>query len=168
MCLKKIKKKLTSDLFLAHYNPDLNITVASDASSYGVGACILSKMNDGTTKPIAHKSRALLPAKKNYLWFEKEALGIIFVVSKFHSFIHGQHYATEWPQAITHHFNSKKGLPIHTANKLQRWGTILLNYNFIMMYQPSNKFGHADGLSRLIPKYKEPLEDTVMTSLKAN
>ena len=33
---EKIKKKLTSDLFLTHYNPDLDIIVASDASSCGV------------------------------------------------------------------------------------------------------------------------------------
>ena len=64
-------------------------------------------------------------------------------------------------------FGSKKGLPSHTANRLQKWGTILLNYNFKMLYLPLNKFGHADGLSRLIPKYKEPLEDTVIGSLQS-
>ena len=35
-----------------------------------------------------------------------------------------------------------------------------------MVYVPS-KFGHGDGLSRLIPKYKEPLEDTVIVSLQS-
>ena len=35
------------------------------------------------------------------------------------------------------------------------------------MYLPSNKFGHVDGLWRLIPKYKEPLEDTVIASLQS-
>ena len=35
-----------------------------------------------------------------------------------------------------------------------------------MVYLPSNKFGHADGLSKLIPKYKEPLEDTVIAFLQ--
>ena len=34
-----------------------------------------------------------------------------------------------------------------------------------MEYLPSKEFGHAGGLSRLIPKYKEPLEDTVIASL---
>ena len=61
---EKIKKTLTSDLFLTHYNPDLEIIVASDASSYGVGACILHKMTHGRLKSIAHASSALLPAEK--------------------------------------------------------------------------------------------------------
>ena len=36
---EKIKKSLTLDLSLTHYNPTLDIIVASDASSYGIGAC---------------------------------------------------------------------------------------------------------------------------------
>ena len=50
----QIKKALTSDLFLTHYNPKLEIIVASDARSYGVGACILHEMPDGTKKPIGY------------------------------------------------------------------------------------------------------------------
>ena len=80
----QIKKALRSDLFLPQYDPKLEIIVASDASSYGVGACILQKMPDGTKKPIAHASRTLLPAEKHYSQTEKEALGIIFAVTKFH------------------------------------------------------------------------------------
>ena len=36
-----------------------------------------------------------------------------------------------------------------------------------MEYIPSKKFGHAHGLSRLFPKYKESLEDTVIASLQS-
>ena len=35
------------------------------------------------------------------------------------------------------------------------------------MYLSSNKFSHADGLSKVIPKYKEPLEDTVIAFLQS-
>ena len=80
----EIKKALTSDLFLTHYDPKLEITVASDASSYGVGACILHKMPNGTKKPIVHASRTLLSAEKHYSQIEKEALGIKSAVTKFH------------------------------------------------------------------------------------
>ena len=79
---EKIKKTLTSDLFLPHYNPDLEIIVASDTSLYDVGACIFHEMTDGTLKPIVHVSKALLRAEKNYSQIKKEALGIIFTVSK--------------------------------------------------------------------------------------
>ena len=157
-----------SDLFLTHYNLDLKIIVASDASSYGIGACILHKMTNGTTKPIARVSRALLPAEKDYSQIEKEALVIIFAVSKLHRFIHDRQFIlqTDHKPLLTV-LGSKKGLPTHTANRLQRWGTILLNYNFKIEYLPSNKFGHADGLSRLIPKYREAWEDTVTASLQS-
>ena len=48
--LEKIKTTLTSELFLTHFDPKLNIIVASDASSYGIGACILHLMPDGSKK----------------------------------------------------------------------------------------------------------------------
>ena len=57
----KIKELLTSDLFLTHFNPNLELIVACDTCSYGVGACILHKMPDGTNKPIAYASRTPPP-----------------------------------------------------------------------------------------------------------
>ncbi len=165
----QIKKALTSDLFLTHYDPKLEIIVASDASSYGVGSCILHKMPDGTKKPIAHASRTLLPAEKHYSQIEKEALGIIFAVTKFHRYLHGRFFTlqTDHKPLITI-FESKKGLPIYTANRLLRWGTILLNYNFKIEYLPSKQISHADGLSRLVPKYSEPFEDTIIAALRTD
>ena len=35
-------------------HPDLDIIVASDTSSYHIGACILHKMPNGSHKPVAH------------------------------------------------------------------------------------------------------------------
>ena len=93
---------------------------------------------------------------------------IIFAVSKLQRFIHGRHFFLQTNHKLLPTIlGSKKGLRTHTANRLLRLGTILLNYNFEMEYQQSNKFGHADGLSRLIPKYREPLEDTVIASLQS-
>ena len=40
---EKIKKKLTTDLFHTHYNPDLDIIVASGTSSYGVWGAFCTK-----------------------------------------------------------------------------------------------------------------------------
>ena len=75
-------------------------------------------MPDGTKKPIAHAFRTLLPAEKHYSQIEKEALGIIFAMTKFHWYLHGRFFTlqTDHKPQITI-FESKKGLPIHTANR---------------------------------------------------
>ena len=165
----QIKKALTSDLFLTHYEPKLVIIVASDANSYGVGSCILHKMPDGTKKPIVLASRTLLPAEKHYSQIEKEALGITFAMTKFYRYLRGRFFTlqTDHNPLITI-FGSKKGLPIYTANRLLRWGTILLNYNFKIEYLSSKQISHADGRSRLVPKYSEPFEDTIIAALRTD
>ena len=106
---EKIKKILTSDLYLTHYDPTLDIIVASDVSSYGIGACIV------------HASRSLLPAEKQYYQIEKEALGIIFAVTKFHRYLHGRRFTlqTDHKPLITI-FGPKKGLLVYTVNRLLR------------------------------------------------
>lgn len=163
---QKIKKCLLSDLALAHYDPEKEIILATDASLYGVGAALLHKYEDGTTKPIAHASRTLLPAEKNYSQIEKEALSIVFGVKKYHRFLYGRSFVlqTDHKPLLTI-FGGKKGIPTHTANRLRRWGVTLLNYHFRMEYVKSKEHGHADGLSRLIPKKEEILEETVIAAL---
>ena len=42
----------------------------------------------------------------------------------------------------------------------------MLNHSFKMEFLSSKEMPHADGLSRLIPKISEPLEETVVASLK--
>ena len=128
---------------------------------------ILHKYDDGTTRPIAHTSRSLIAAKKNYSQIKKEALAIIFAMKKFHKFLHGREFFLQTDhRPLLSIYGSKKGVPTHPANRLQHWGTILLNYNYKMEYLPSKKLSHADELSRLIPKFSEPLEDTVIAAIK--
>ena len=64
---ENIKKTLTSDLSLTHYDPTLDIIVASDARSYGIGACILHRLPDDSWKTVAHASRSLQPLESNIL-----------------------------------------------------------------------------------------------------
>ena len=63
-----------------HYDPDLPIRVAADASSYGLGAVLSHVLRDGAEHPIACVSRTLTPSEKNYAQVQKEALAIVFGV----------------------------------------------------------------------------------------
>ena len=63
---EKAKKVLVNAPVLAHYDPELPITLAGDASAYGVGAVILHEMPDGSARPIAFASRTLTASEHNY------------------------------------------------------------------------------------------------------
>ena len=81
---KETKESLTSADVLVHFDPKLPISLAGDASAYGIGAVISHKFPDGTEKPIAFASRSLSAAEKNYSQLEREAASLVFGIKKFH------------------------------------------------------------------------------------
>ncbi|PIO64870.1 hypothetical protein TELCIR_13484 [Teladorsagia circumcincta] len=108
---------------------------------------------------------ALTPAQKKYSQIEKEAFALIFAVQKFHRFIHGRHFTlmTDHKPLISI-FGNKKGVLVYSANRLQRWATMLLNYNFSIQYVNTKDFGQADALSRLISSHTSEPEDRVIAA----
>ncbi|XP_058449093.1 uncharacterized protein K02A2.6-like [Malaya genurostris] len=163
---EQFKRILSSDLLLTHYDPKREIIVSADASSVGLGATISHKFPDGTIKVVQHASRALTKAEQNYSQPDREGLAIIFAVTKFHKMLFGRHFRLQTDhQPLLRIFGSKKGIPIYTANRLQRFALNLLLYDFDIEYVPTHKFGNADLLSRLINQYVKPEEDYVIASL---
>ena len=84
-----IKQQLTSAPVLAHYSPNRKTRLSSDASSYGLGAVLLQKQDDGEFKPVFYTSRSLTPTEQRYAQIEKEALGVTWACEKFREFIMG-------------------------------------------------------------------------------
>ncbi|XP_065085346.1 uncharacterized protein K02A2.6-like [Ochlerotatus camptorhynchus] len=114
--IDKFKTILSSDLLLTHYNPKQEIT-----SSIGLGATISHRFPDGTIKVVQHASRALAPAERNYSQTDHEGLAIIYAVTKFHRMIFGRKFLLQTDhQPLLRIFGSKKGIPVYTANRLQR------------------------------------------------
>ena len=65
------KKLLTSAKFLAHFDSNQKLTLACDASGYGLGAVLAHKMPDGSEKPIGYASRTLTKSEKTTLNWRK-------------------------------------------------------------------------------------------------
>ena len=84
------KQLLSSDTLLVHFNPDLPVLLQSDASPYGLGSVISHVLPNGQERPIAYASRTLTSSEKNYAQYEREALSIVFGLTKFHKYLHGR------------------------------------------------------------------------------
>ena len=149
-CFEKIKQALTTTTVLAHFDPDIPIGLACDASAVGIGAVIYHKYENGTERPIAYASKTLSSSEKNYSQIEREALSIIFGVKKFHQHLYGHKFTllTDHKPLLTI-FNPRKGIPTVVASRLQRWAIILSAYTYDIQYKPTNEHGNADMLSRL-------------------
>jgi len=80
-----IKQAVTSAPVLQYFDPSKPVVIQTDASSTGLGSCLLQ---DG--KPIEFTSRALTDAETLYAQIEKELLTIVFACIKFDQYIYGR------------------------------------------------------------------------------
>ena len=112
----------------------------------------MHKLKNESIKPTVPASRTSSSRKGL-------CLGIVLALKIFYRFLNGRRFTLQTDlRPLLAFLGSKKGLPTHTANRL--------NYDFRMEFLPSSKLCHTDGLSRLIQKNREPLEDTVIASLR--
>ena len=145
-----MKKEMADATTLVHFDPNLPIILATDASNYGLGAVLMHRGPNGAERPIAHASKTLTLAEKNYSQIEKEGLSIIYGTKTFHQYLAGRTF-----ELVTDHqpllsiFNPTKGIPVATANRLQRWAICLMGYNYKIRYKPTKLQANADALSRL-------------------
>ena len=85
---KQVKEALVSSQVFAHYDPKLQIKMAADTSSYGIGAVVSHVYPDGSERQIAFTSRTLFKGERNYAQLEKEEL-LVYVVRHFHTYMEG-------------------------------------------------------------------------------
>ncbi|KAL4008446.1 hypothetical protein ACER0C_002298 [Sarotherodon galilaeus] len=77
---KTLRDALTSPQVLAMYDPNRDIKVSADASSYGLGGVLLQLWEEGW-RPVVYASRSLSPTEQRYAQVEKEALASTWAFS---------------------------------------------------------------------------------------
>ena len=79
---------------LPYFDVNAETTLQTDASKKGLGACIIQK-----GKVVSYASRALTKAEQNYQNLERETLGTIWGMEKFHYFLYGKEFTLETDQS---------------------------------------------------------------------
>ena len=149
-----VKKQLIKAPVLVHYDPTKPISLAADASPYGVGAVLSLVMEDGSEMPIAYASRTLNVVEKRYSQLDKEAAAIMFGVKRFHQYLYGRKFSiVSYHKPLQYLLNENKAVPAMASARLQRWALTLSAYHHTISCRPGEKIANSDGLSRLpLPK----------------
>ena len=144
---RAIKESLTSTPTLAHYDASRDTKLSSDASSYGLGAVLRQKQEDGLWRPVAYASRALSPTEQRYAQIEKEALSITWASEHFSDYLIGIHYHIETDHRPLVPLLSTKHLEDLPA-RVQRFRLRMMRFSYTISHEPGKSLHTADTLSR--------------------
>jgi hypothetical protein len=139
----RIKDILSSEPILKLPDLEKDFILQTDASNLGVGACLLQEHN-GRKHPVMYASRKLLDREQNYAVGEREALAIVWAVSKFTRFLYGRHFTLESDHRPLQYLNSSDS----KSPRLMRWSLALQPYRYTVKYIRGKDNFCADLLSR--------------------
>ena len=120
----RVKEELSNPVTLALYDPQLDLKISADASSFGLGAVIFQKGADKQWRPVAYASRALSTTETRYAQIEKEALASVWACEKFQDYILGRRIIIE-----TDH---KPLIPLLNAKELDNLPPRILRFRLRM------------------------------------
>lgn len=147
-----VRRQLASERVLAHFEPGAQLILSCDAGPNGIASVLSQRTgSDGCERPLAFASRSLTSSEVQYSQIQKEAAAIIFGVKRFHQYLYGckePFILRTDHRPLVSIFNSKTGIPVTTALRLQRYAIILSAYNYIVQYVSSENNTVADYFSR--------------------
>ena len=147
-------KALLTSAPILHF-PDFSLIfyVATDASNVGIAAVLYQRVYNEETKKwdtryISFMARSLQERERRYSATQKELLGIVFALTKFHYYI--------WGRFFTLYTDHRALTFIHTQKELNSmltgWHETILSYDFKVEYRPGVMNVLPDHLSRLFPQ----------------
>ncbi len=115
-----LKAAMSTAPMLAHFVPGRRTVLETDASEYALGAIVSQFDKEGVLHPCGFASRKMLPAKNNYPIHDKELLGIVWALHKWHSIflsVHGAFDVVTDHDALKHFMISNCSLGARRAGR---------------------------------------------------
>ena len=150
-----VKESIATKATLAYFDSSKPVIIQTDASKRGVGATLLQ---DG--RPVAYASKSLTETESNYCNIEREMLGIVFGLERFHHYAYGRHVTVESDDKPIESITRKP--LINAPLRLMRMLLRIQKYDFTVKYVPGKDIPIADGLSRL-PIHGDEIPDIDVT-----
>ena len=148
-----VKQAISKQSLLTYPDFSKPFEVYTDASDKQLGAVILQD-----NKPIAHFSRTLNSAQRNYTVTDKETLSIVELLKEYRNILYGHTI-----RIYTDHKNITQ--PNISSQRIMRWRTIMEEFGVELIYVKGSTNVAADALSRL-PR-TAPDESNIMDCLES-
>ena len=128
-----------------YFNINAETTLQTDTSKKGLGACLIQN-----GKAVCNASRALTETEQNYQNLEREALGTIWGMEKFHYFLYGNEFTLETDQKPLVSIYKKHMVDI--SPRVQRLTVRSFPCQpFNVIYKKGKDIPVADALSQVTP-----------------
>ena len=146
---QRLKMEISNVKALPYFNTSAETTLQMEASKKGLGACLIQN-----GKVVCYASRALTKTEQNYQNLEREALGTIWGMEKFHYFLYGKEFTLETDQKPLVSIYKKHMVDI--SPRVQRLIVRSFPYQpFNVIYKKGKDIPVADALSRVTPRIQK-------------
>lgn len=142
---EQLRDALCEDPVLKHPDFEKPFELHTDASYKALGSVLMQEHN-GVLHPISYYSRKLRDAETRYPVTEIEALSIITGIKNFSYYLYGHDFTVVTDHsALTDMFTKQTN-----NNRVNRWASFLLDYNFQVKYKKGSTHHLPDALSRYV------------------
>ena len=157
----EIKEYLTSSPILAVFDPNLPISIYTDASGEGVAGILKQVQSDGLEKPVAYFSKKLNDAQKRKKAIYIESYAVREAIRYWRFWLIGRHFKVYTDHKPLENLNLKS----RPDEELGDIANYLLQFDFEIIYRPGSSNSEADCLSRnpVLPEDSEDCDKDLQT-----
>jgi putative transposase len=138
-----IKHHLSTAPLLTRFDPTRKTILTVDASKAGVGSVLMQKDDSGQEFIIGFSSKQFSATQSRWATQELEGYAVFYALQHWRVYLHGIKFTL-----LTDHANLIWILQQEKPSKIQRWSTLIQEFNFDIIHTPGRLNVVADALSR--------------------